>query len=57
MSTADGLGPVGVLVLTGIAIVIIAVRQPVSMEVWGISMNWIVILILAFGGVSGVLGS
>lgn len=50
---ADDLGPLGPLLVAGLAILVIAISQPLSGDLWGIPMNLAAILIVGLGGLLG----
>ena len=47
------LGPFGPLLVAGLAILVIAISQPLSGDLWKIPMNLAAILIIAFGALLG----
>lgn len=50
---AGDLGPLGPLLVAGLAILVFTISRPLSGELWGISLNLVAILIIALGGLLG----
>ena len=53
--TGTDLGPLGPLLVAGLAIVIIAIQRPLASELGGVSMNLVAVLIVALGGLLGAV--